>query len=114
MLVTTVKGGATGGMMPDDPDAAHRLGISLGLILNWIYYAVMESSAIQATLGKMALGIKVVDLEGNRISFAKATGRYFGKAISFLILFIGFIMVAFTKKKQGLHDIMASCLVAPH
>ena len=98
-------------MIPDDPDAAHRMGVSLGLILNWIYYAVMESSSTQATLGKMALGIKVVDLEGHRISFTKATGRYFGKFISLLILFVGFIMVAFTKKKQGLHDIMAGCLV---
>lgn len=59
----------------------------------------------------MALGIKVTDMSGNRVSFGKATGRYFGKFISALILSIGFIMVAFTEKKQGLHDMMAGCLV---
>ncbi len=71
----------------------------------------MESSPTQATLGKMALGIKVTDLAGKRVGFGKATGRYFGKIISALILLIGFIMVAFTEKKQGLHDKMAGCLV---
>ena len=100
-----------GGVIENDPDVLRRVGNGLGFILHWIYCAVMESSPKQATLGKMALGIKVVDLESNRISFAKATGRHFGKFISFLILFIGFIMVAFTKKKQGLHDMMAGCLV---
>ena len=77
----------------------------------WIYYVVMESSSTQGTLGKMALGIKVTDLKGSRISFGRASGRHFGKFISALILSIGFIMVAFTQKKQGLHDKMASCLV---
>jgi hypothetical protein len=71
----------------------------------------MESSTKQGTLGKMALGIKVTDLNGNRIDFSKASGRYFGKIISSIILCIGYIMVAFTQKKQGLHDIMAGCLV---
>ncbi len=80
-------------------------------IAGWLYFALMESSNKGATLGKMALGIKVTDLDGNRISFGRATGRYFGKIISGLILYIGFIMAAFTEKKQALHDMMASCLV---
>ena len=87
------------------------LGCLLGFLLGWVYYAIMESSPTQGTLGKMALGIKVTDLEGKRVSFEKATERYFGKIVSTLILLIGFIMVAFTKKKQGLHDMMAGCLV---
>jgi uncharacterized RDD family membrane protein YckC len=78
---------------------------------SWIYYALMESSAKGATLGKMALGIHVTDLTGNRISFARASGRYFGKIISGLILYIGYIMAGFTQQKQALHDIMAGCLV---
>lgn len=87
-------------------------GASIGmLVLGWLYYSLMESSSKQATLGKMALGIKVTDLEGNRISFAKATGRHFAKILSSLILLIGYIMIAFTEKKQGLHDMMAKCLV---
>lgn len=83
----------------------------LGIILIWVYFAVMESSPTQGTLGKMALGIKVTDLEGNKIDFPRATRRHFAKIISVLILYIGFIMVAFTQEKQGLHDMMAGCLV---
>ena len=83
----------------------------LGIILIWVYFAVMESSPTQGTLGKMALGIKVTDLEGDKIDFGRATRRHFAKIISALILYIGFIMVAFTQEKQGLHDMMAGCLV---
>jgi len=83
----------------------------LSIFINWLYFAVMESSPRQATLGKMALGIKVTDLNGNKIGFGNATGRYFGKIISAIFLGIGFIMVAFTQKKQGLHDMLADCLV---
>jgi len=85
--------------------------VILSTAVQWLYYAVMESSTRQATLGKMALGLKVTDTEGNRISFARATGRYFGKFISGLIFMIGYIMAGFTAKKQALHDIIASCLV---
>jgi uncharacterized RDD family membrane protein YckC len=94
-----------------DPAVSGGIGDIFGIILCWLYFAVLESSPAQGTLGKMALGIKVTDLEGSRIGFGKATGRHFGKIISALILLIGFIMVAFTQKKQGLHDMMAGCLV---
>jgi uncharacterized RDD family membrane protein YckC len=80
-------------------------------IVGWLYYALLESSAKQATIGKMVLGISVTDLSGNRISFGRATGRYFAKIISGVILCAGYIMAAFTAKKQALHDIMASTLV---
>ncbi len=93
--------------------AASAIGLAIvGVVVaSWLYFALMESSANQGTLGKMALGIKVTDLEGNKISFGKATGRYFGKIVSGMILYVGFIMAGFTEKKQALHDIMASCLV---
>ena len=84
---------------------------SISTVLGWVYYALMESSAKQATLGKMAMGITVTDLEGRRIGFGKATGRHFAKILSALILGIGFLMVAFTQRKQGLHDILAGTLV---
>ncbi len=77
----------------------------------WLYYAFMESSAKQATLGKMAMGIKVVDEKGQRISFARATGRTFSKIISYTILYFGFFMAAFTKKRQALHDFIATTYV---
>jgi len=80
-------------------------------IASWLYYALMESSSRQATIGKIALGISVTNLSGNRISFGRATGRHFAKIISGIILSIGYIMAAFTAKKQALHDIIASTVV---
>lgn len=83
--------------------------ISTGVI--WLYYALMESSERQATLGKMAMGIKVTDLNGHRISFGRATGRFFGKILSGLPLMVGFMMAGFTQRKQALHDGLAGTLV---
>lgn len=83
----------------------------LSIVVAWIYYATLESSERQATLGKSVVGLHVTDMIGNRISFSLATGRHFAKYVSCIILCIGFIMVAFTKKKQGLHDLMAGTLV---
>jgi uncharacterized RDD family membrane protein YckC len=82
-----------------------------GLVVAWLYFAGTESSKEQATLGKMLVGLHVTDLEGNRITFARATARLFAKIPSALILYIGFIMVAFTANKQGLHDKLAGTLV---
>jgi len=83
----------------------------LSLLIGWLYYTLMESSSHQATLGKKVLGLRVTGLNGQRISFGRATGRYFGKIISAILLFIGYIMAAFTSKKQALHDILAGTLV---
>ncbi len=99
------------GLAVGSAGGADKLGNGIGLILGWLYFALMESSAQQATLGKMALGIKVTDLNGERISFARATGRHFSKIISAVLLLIGYLMVAFTERKQGLHDMIAGCLV---
>jgi uncharacterized RDD family membrane protein YckC len=81
------------------------------IVVDWIYFAYQESSPAQATIGKRALGIKVTNTEGNPISFGRATGRYFAKILSVITLLIGVIMIAFTPKKQGLHDMIASTLV---
>jgi uncharacterized RDD family membrane protein YckC len=89
---------------------AYLFAIFVMLIAQWLYFALMESSSRQATLGKMALGIIVTDMNGGKVSFGKATGRYFGKIVS-SIMCIGYLMVAFTEKKQGLHDMMAGTLV---
>ncbi|MGC1290578.1 MAG: RDD family protein [Candidatus Acidiferrales bacterium] len=78
----------------------------------WLYYACMESSRYQGTLGKMALGLIVTDMQCRPVSFARASGRFFAKLITGLIpFFIGYIMAGFTAKKQALHDMIASCLV---
>ncbi|NQU78110.1 RDD family protein [Candidatus Falkowbacteria bacterium] len=92
-------------------DMGGVLGGIIGVIAAWLYFAIMESSSTQGTLGKMALGIKVTDMDGNRVSFGRATGRHFAKILSFLILYIGFIMIAFTEKRQGLHDMIAETIV---
>lgn len=76
-----------------------------------IYFAWMHSSSSQATLGKMAIGIKVVRTDGGRISFWRAFGRYFGYLLSTLLLYIGLIMAAFTDRKQALHDMISDTLV---
>jgi uncharacterized RDD family membrane protein YckC len=83
----------------------------LDFLIGWLYYAIMESSSYQATIGKMAFDIMVTDLNGNRISFFRASNRYFAKTLSALILGFGFIIAGFTIKKQALHDIIAGCLV---
>ncbi len=83
----------------------------INAVLGWLYFALLESGPRQATIGKMALGIKVTDVNGERIDFLKASLRYVGKYISSLIFMIGYIMAAFTEKKQALHDIIASTLV---
>jgi uncharacterized RDD family membrane protein YckC len=83
----------------------------VGLIMKWLYFALMESSRYQGTLGKMACGLIVTDEAGSRISFGRATGRYFGKIVSGLILCIGYMMAGWTDRKQALHDTMAGTLV---
>ena len=89
-----------------------RLSINgVSLAAGWLYYGLLESSSWQGTVGKKLLGLRTTDLNGNRISFGRATGRYFAKILSGMICFIGFVMVAFTEKKQGLHDMLAGTLV---
>lgn len=108
--------GVLGFLSQRNADLMANFGFSLLIdislfIVQWLYYSLMESSSKQGTLGKMALGLKVTDLNGNRISFGRATGRYFGRILSGIILDVGFLMIAFTDKKQGLHDIIAGTLV---
>jgi len=81
------------------------------LVSQWLYEAFMTSSEWQATIGKRVFNLAVTGLNGERISFARATGRYFAKWISTLLLGIGFVMAAFTERKQGLHDMIAETLV---
>jgi uncharacterized RDD family membrane protein YckC len=100
----------------DPLPAAFGFAIACGIIFtsvvgHWLYYAIFESSPWQATLGKRAIGLRVTDLQGRRISFGRATGRYFAKLISRVLLDIGFLMAAFTRRKQALHDLIADCLV---
>lgn len=83
----------------------------IGGMLSWLYYAGLESSSLRATIGKRALGLQVTDLAGRQVSFARATGRYFAKVLSALTLGLGYLMAAFTDRKQTLHDMVSGCLV---
>jgi uncharacterized RDD family membrane protein YckC len=108
--------GFAGGMMTGFPHRGMALlggGVTIILMFfgGWLYEAFMESSSYQGTIGKMIFGMKVTDLNGNRISFERATGRHFAKILSAMILCIGYIMVGFSDRKQGLHDLLAGTLV---
>lgn len=106
--------------MPQDPESmeleyffsGHYMGYSIfSLLLDVIYYAGMQSSSKQATIGKMAFDLKVVRTDGSRITFLRAVGRYFSKIVSAIILMIGYIMAAFDSRKQALHDKIADTMV---
>lgn len=86
-------------------------GYLLGLIISWLYYALCESSGWQATPGKLALGLRVTDLDGRRIGFGRASGRFFMKIVSGILLFVGYMMAGWTARKQALHDMVAGCCV---
>jgi len=81
-------------------------------IAGWFYFALMESSALQATVGKRCLRLRVADLRGGRIGFWRASARYFGKLLSRLLCFFGFLMIFFTKKRQALHDKLTKTVIS--
>jgi uncharacterized RDD family membrane protein YckC len=109
--------GLTGGLMNSrEPQVGAILGMEFLFYVIWwtaalFYYAGLESSEAQATFGKRALGIKVTDAEGRRLSFKHAAGRWFAAALSYMSLYVGFLMAGFTQRKQALHDVIAGTLV---
>ncbi len=112
-------GTMSGGEMSEDQMGA-LIGMVTGagmfmqvanIVVAWLYFALMESSGKQATVGKMALGLKVINKDGSKLNFGQATVRYIGKIISAMIIFIGFIIAGFTEKKQALHDMIAGTYV---
>lgn len=99
----------------EDPPAwivSAYLGIYLlYFLMAGLYFSLMESSSNQGSVGKMALGIKVVDAQGTRLTFGHALGRWFAAALSYLTLYIGFIIAGFTERKQALHDLVVGTYV---
>lgn len=108
-VVRAGSGGGDGLELIEGP--LMMLNWAVSVSLQWLYEALLTSSSKQATLGKLALGMVVTDLEGKRISFGRATGRHFGKYLSSILLLTGYLMQPFTAKKQALHDILAGTLV---
>lgn len=103
---------AAGVLLIDPGDWRALLNIApVGAALAWAYYAVFESSPLRGTVGKHALGLYVADVHGDPIGFARASARYWLKILSTLTLMVGWVMAAFTPRKQALHDLLAHTLV---
>lgn len=79
--------------------------------ITWIYFAAMESSTLQGSLGKLALGIRVSNTDMKRITFEQATARYFAKIISSLTIGVGYLLCAYSSKKQALHDFIGKTVL---
>jgi len=97
-------------MAPRDPHTLANLA-PVSAAISWAYFALFESSPMRATVGKYALGLYVSDKHGDPITFRRATARYFLKILSSLTLMAGWLMAAFTPRKQALHDVLAGTLV---
>jgi len=115
-LFFVAKSGAVSGNVGDArSDLVGYTSIALfaagPLIISWLYFAKMESSARRATFGKESMKICVTDVDGNRLTFGRASARHFAKVLSAIPAYVGFLMIAFTTKKQALHDMITSCVV---
>ena len=120
MIVGVVVLGIGGSVLMRDADSAGGMAAMFGImgmiyltypLISAAYYAGFESSSKQATLGKMAVGIKVTGIDGRRLTLGRALGRWLSVALNYLTLYIGYLIVAFTERKQGLHDKVAATLV---
>jgi uncharacterized RDD family membrane protein YckC len=83
----------------------------VGILATILYFALMESSPWQATLGKKVVGLYVTDIAGRRPSLVRAIARNLARFLSSMTAGVGYLMCGFTEKKQALHDIVAKCLV---
>ena len=83
------------------------IGWIASFFVTWLYFAIQHSSSKQATLGMRALDIQITNEKHEKIGFWRATGNFYLTVFSSLILFIGFFMIAFTSRKQGLHNLIS-------
>lgn len=97
--------------LQDEREILILAALTLGIVFQWFYYVILESSWFKSTPGKMMVGIVVTDADGKKISSIRANQRYWGKYLSMLPLYIGFVMSGFTRKKQTLHDKISKTLV---
>jgi len=110
LILSAVMGGRVAGNT--EFDTVTITSGFIGLVVAWLYFAFQESSEAGATLGKRILGLRVVrGIDGSRLTFARATGRFLAKFVSAFILLIGYIMAGFTERKRALHDMIADTVV---
>lgn len=84
------------------------------VILAVLYYPVFESSSLQATPGKFWMGLKVMNENGQALTFPRACARFFLKYVSTALLMVGYLIQLFTAKRQTLHDIITDSVVVEH
>jgi len=87
------------------------LATAIAWLFGFLYWPVTQASRLQATLGKALLGMRVTGYQGNRLSFLRALGRELAKILSGAVFLLGYVVAAFTARKQSLHDLVASTLV---
>ena len=111
-IITFVVSLAIGGTAANEEaiGAVASISVVIIIVIYWLYYAIQESSPKQATIGKQAMGLVVTDMNGEKVSFPKASIRFLSRSLSGILL-IGYIMAFFTEKKQALHDMLAGTLV---
>jgi uncharacterized RDD family membrane protein YckC len=96
----------------DESGIPHRwIWRCLEFAITILYFSILESSPWRATLGKRILGLKVSNEYGERIRFRQALWRYLCKFLSGCTCGFGFLMVALTQEKRGLHDFLAGTIV---
>jgi uncharacterized RDD family membrane protein YckC len=110
VLQTGLYAGAILGPAHGEPKAM-AVSVAVSSAATWAYFAVLESSPLQATLGKLAVGIRVEHVNGGPLTFRRASLRYWAKTLSSLTLMIGWLMAAFTPRRQALHDSIARSVV---
>jgi uncharacterized RDD family membrane protein YckC len=110
-IVSLVQGAVSWIMYHQDWYAISIWPYLVPAIVAWLYFALGESSTWQATIGKRMLGVHVADENGNSISFLRASVRWICKIFSGLLLGIGYLMILFSVRKRGLHDVLAGTLV---
>ena len=111
LLVPMAIVGIVAALLTGPRSKATAVADMAALLIPWLYFAAMESAPTQATVGKLAFGLRVVSMDGQRLSFLRASARFLGKILSVLSLGFGFLMVGVTHRKQALHDVIGRCLV---
>lgn len=112
VVVAVELGLVTAGIISPSSDAREiATSLAVASSATWAYFAILESSPLQATLGKFALGIRVEDTRGGPLTFVRASVRYWSKILSSLTMMIGWVMVAFSARHQALHDVIAGSVV---
>lgn len=117
-LLLLIAGSSIIGLLGLSAEQSESLGYVYGyafpfafVVLQWFYSSILESTKRRATVGKMIVKIKVCDTEGRKLTLLLSAARNAFKMLSLLMLFVGFVTIFFTQRKQALHDLICGCLV---